>query len=304
MKKKKKNKYVRYVSSLKDIKNKTVIITGANSGIGFEIAKTALFKGARVVMACRNMDRASKAKEQLIELTGSSNIVIELYDQQDFKSINEFANVIKDKYSDFYALVLNAGIFLPKDAIDEFHISMVYRVNYIGAFKLLKCLEELIDNSSQERRIILQGSLATYFYKYKNKDKFIYDAARPFKQYCLSKLCVSNLYAYYRNRNENMYVKYLLCEPGIAATNLFSSFKTWFKKLSIAFIKTFANDSFKGSLSACKLMCDEAANGDYYHPRHFFSSRGLPKKDILSPKVINRSIIDDASAIMSIYERE
>ena len=298
----KKNKISRYIDSLRGIENKTVIITGANSGLGFEMAKVALLKGAKVIMACRNLERAESAKTKLIDETGSQNIVIELYDQSDVKSIQHFAKLIKDKYSDFYALILNAGIFLPNDIIDEYHVSTVYRTNFIGIYILLKYLSDFLDNVDEEKRIVIQGSMSSYFYKYKNKDKFIFGEDKPLKQYSLSKLCCTNLFAHYRDNNLNHHVKYLLCEPGIATTDIYRNFKKWFKIISRPFFVIFTNSALEGSLSGCKLMCDAAANGDYYRPRHLFAAKGLPKKSQLPTKLINEDIIRDAKEMADMYE--
>lgn len=302
-KQKKKNKIERYIDSLNQIENKAVIITGANSGLGFEIAKTALNKGAKVVMACRSIEKADLAKEQLISETGSNNIVIEKYDQADIKSIHSFSRLIKDKYRDFYALVLNAGIFYPNEIVDEFHISNVYRTNFLGAYVLLDDLQDYLKAVKEEKRLIIQGSVASFFYKYKNKDNFIYGKDKPMKQYSLSKLCISNLYTHYRSINDNDHVKYLLCEPGVAFTNLFRNFKKWFKKISYPFLKHFSSSPREGSLSACKLLCEEVNNGDYYHPRGLFTARGLPKRGSFPKKYINEQILIDAKEILKNYER-
>lgn len=298
----KKNKVERYIDSLHDISNKIVIITGANSGLGYEMSRVALLKGAHLVMACRSLERAEKAKKQLIEETGNENVDIEIYDQSKVQSIHSFSKLIKEKYSNFYALVLNAGIFLPKEVVDEYHISNVYRTNFIGANILLSDLQSFLRTAENEKRIVIQGSMASFFHKYKKKDKFIYGEDTPFKQYCLSKLCCSNLFIHYRDLNENVNVKYLLCEPGIATTNLFNGFKKWFKNLAFFFLKYLSNDARVGSLSGCKLICDLAANGDYYKPRHLFSSKGLPKKSKYPEKYIFKNIMIDAEEIISTYE--
>ena len=295
------NKADRYIASLNDITGKTVIVTGANSGLGYEIARVALLKHARVVMACRNKKRAEEAKEKLIADTGLNNIVIELYDQSNISEIELFTKRIIDKYPDFYALVLNAGIFLPIEIVDEYHISNVYRTNFLGAYKLVSLLKSYLDRSNIERRVIIQGSVASFRYRYKNKDKFIYGEDAPLKQYALSKLCVSNVYVHFRDINQNPYVKYLLCEPGVAFTNLFHNFKKWFKNIAYPYLKLFTNSAREGSLSACKLMCDIVSNGDYYRPGGIFTAVGLPKKAKYTKRAIYPNIISDAEEILNNY---
>ena len=295
------NKADRYIASLNDITGKTVIVTGANSGLGYEIARVALLKHARVVMACRNKKRAEEAKEKLIADTGLNNIVIELYDQSNISEIELFTKRIIDKYPDFYALVLNAGIFLPIEIVDEYHISNVYRTNFLGAYKLVSLLKSYLDRSNIERRVIIQGSVASFRYRYKNKDKFIYGEDAPLKQYALSKLCVSNVYVHFRDTNQNPHAKYLLCEPGVAFTNLFHNFKKWFKNIAYPYLKLFTNSAREGSLSACKLMCDIVSNGDYYRPGGIFTAVGLPKKAKYTKRAIYPNIISDAEEILKNY---
>ena len=300
-KKTKKNKVDRYIDALHQIDGKLVIITGANSGLGFEMAKTALIKGAHVVMACRNQNRAEQAKERLINETGSHNVEIFIYDQSDFKSVSNFANAIKNQYSHFYALILNAGLFHPNEVVDEYHVSTVYRTNFLGAYELLKELKDYLGAVQEEKRIIIQGSVASFIKKYKNKDNFIYGKDKPFKQYSLSKLCCSNLHIYYRDNNTNPNVKYLLCEPGASSTGLFNSAPKWFKSAAIGFMKVFGNDAKEGSLSGCKLMCDVCANGDYYRPGHLFTAKGLPKMGKYPDKYIVPNIISDAEEALKQY---
>ena len=128
---KKMNKVDKYIASLNELTGKTVIITGANSGLGYEIARVALLKHAHVVMACRNKQRAEEAKTKLISDVESENISIELFDQSKIESVETFAKRIIEKYRDFYALVLNAGIFLPTEIVDEYHVSNVYKTNFL-----------------------------------------------------------------------------------------------------------------------------------------------------------------------------
>ena len=141
------NKTDRYIASLHDISGKTVIITGANSGLGYETARVALLKHAHVVMACRSLERAESAKEKLIKDTGNDDIVIEQFDQADIQGTEAFAKRIIKKYPNFYALILNAGIFLPKEVVDEYHVSSVYRTNFLGAYVLMKHLKDFLDES-------------------------------------------------------------------------------------------------------------------------------------------------------------
>ena len=302
MSQKKKKKIDRFIDSLESIDNKLVIITGSNSGIGFEIARIALLKGARVVMACRNLDRANAAKEKLINLTNSDKITIEQYDQSNISSVKNFAKSILNKYSDFYALVLNAGIFPRTTEVDEYHVSLTYKTNFLGECYLLKELEDYLSKTKEEKRIIIQGSVASFVYKYKNSNRFLYGEENARKSYSLSKLCCSNLYVHLKDNSKNKSVKYLLCEPGASSTNLFNGYHKWFKFIVQSWLRLFANTVEMSSLTACQLLTEPANNGDYYRPKGFASLKGLPKKIIYPEKWVFPAIIEDAKEVMKNYE--
>ena len=212
-------------------------------------------------------------------------------------------NQREEKYSSFYALVLNAGVLKPKDNVDEFNISTTYKTNYVGLLALLDKLQPFLDECTEEKRIIIQGSLSSYFHKYRSGDEFIYGKGKQMRQYALSKLCCSNLYVYLKDNNQNPYVKYLLAEPGVAVTNIYQNFKRWFKNLALFFLRIFTNDARTGSLSVMKLICDRCANGDYYRPAHLFHARGLPVKSIFKKQFINNKIIDEGREMVKMYER-
>jgi retinol dehydrogenase 13 len=73
---------------------KTVIITGADSGIGFETASEMAKRGAKVIMACRNMEKCEKAKEKIINETFNRRVECKLCDLASFESIRNFTNDI------------------------------------------------------------------------------------------------------------------------------------------------------------------------------------------------------------------
>jgi NAD(P)-dependent dehydrogenase (short-subunit alcohol dehydrogenase family) len=58
-------KYSKWIDKhIQDLRDKTIIITGANSGLGFECCRALLYKKANIIMACRNLEKANKAKEK------------------------------------------------------------------------------------------------------------------------------------------------------------------------------------------------------------------------------------------------
>ncbi|KAA0704777.1 Retinol dehydrogenase 12 [Triplophysa tibetana] len=81
-------------SSSVRLDDKTVIITGANTGIGKETARDMARRGARVIMACRDLEKAEAARKELMEDSGNQNVVANKLDLSDTKSIRAFAELI------------------------------------------------------------------------------------------------------------------------------------------------------------------------------------------------------------------
>ena len=84
------DKYIE--KNIKDVTNKNIVITGANSGIGFESMMVLAKKGANVIMACRSLKRAQNAKEKVLKEYPNALIDIIEYDQSSFESIDNFIN--------------------------------------------------------------------------------------------------------------------------------------------------------------------------------------------------------------------
>ncbi|MEQ2186759.1 hypothetical protein GOODEAATRI_031873, partial [Goodea atripinnis] len=88
---------------------KTVLVTGANSGIGKETCRDLAGRGARVVMACRDLIRAERAAEEIRQSTGNGNVVIRHLDLASVYSVSQFAKDFLDSEDRLDILVNNAG---------------------------------------------------------------------------------------------------------------------------------------------------------------------------------------------------
>jgi len=92
------------------MKDKVVIITGANRGIGKEAAKEIAKLNAKVYMACRSLDSANEAKEEIIKETKNEKVFVLELDLASVDSINKFVDSFKNKESKLDILINNAGI--------------------------------------------------------------------------------------------------------------------------------------------------------------------------------------------------
>ncbi|RVE46767.1 hypothetical protein evm_008551 [Chilo suppressalis] len=139
---------------------KTVIVTGCTSGIGKETAKELAKRGAKVIMACRNIEAAEKIKNNIIESTKNEKVFVKKLDLSSFKSIRVFAEEIKSTEDKLEVLVHNAGyaeMFRKKKSEDDIELTMA--TNHYGPFLLTHLLIDLLKKSAPSRIVVVASSL-------------------------------------------------------------------------------------------------------------------------------------------------
>ena len=121
---------------------KNVIITGANSGLGFETAKKIARDHAfRVILACRNEAKAARAKADIISATGNGQIDTMKLDTSSLASVRAFANAFIERYGTVDVLINNAGISpMRESGVTEEGFEVVFATNYLGHFLLTQLL--------------------------------------------------------------------------------------------------------------------------------------------------------------------
>ncbi len=150
------------------MKEKIALVTGANKGIGFGIAKHLGLSGWKVILGARNRERAEKAISELasagVEVLGWTNI--ELTDPD---SLNQAAREVSERFSGLSLLVNNAGI--PGDmSVDSQHteigdIRKTLEVNFVGTFALTKALLPLLEqNGGRIVNITVPSEISPYWH--------------------------------------------------------------------------------------------------------------------------------------------
>eukprot|EP00057_Strongylocentrotus_purpuratus_P033097 XP_790111.3 PREDICTED: retinol dehydrogenase 12 [Strongylocentrotus purpuratus] len=152
----------RRVKSRVSLKGKTVIITGANAGIGRETAVDLASRGARVIMGCRNPLKAQAALAEVRKRSNNNDVIFKQVDVSDLKSVRNFAEEILREEERLDILINNAGIGWTKYSMTPEGFDMVMGTNHVGHFVLTMTLIDLIKNSAPSR-IINVSSLAHQF---------------------------------------------------------------------------------------------------------------------------------------------
>ncbi|XP_044292045.1 retinol dehydrogenase 12-like [Varanus komodoensis] len=141
------------------LNGKVVVITGANTGIGKETARDLAGRGARVILACRDMAKAEAAACEIRSTTGNEQVIAKKLDLADTKSIREFAEDFLKEEKALHILINNAGVMLCPYSKTADGFEMHLGVNHLGHFLLTFLLIERLKQSSPAR-IVNVSSLA------------------------------------------------------------------------------------------------------------------------------------------------
>ncbi|TRY62657.1 hypothetical protein TCAL_07957 [Tigriopus californicus] len=128
----------------------TVVITGCNVGIGKETALDLSQRGAKVVMACRNLELAHKAADDIRQAT-QGNVVVYQCDLANLKSVRRFAQEVNEKEERIDVLINNAGVMMCPYSKTEDGFEMQIGTNHLGHFLLTNLLLDKIKASAPAR---------------------------------------------------------------------------------------------------------------------------------------------------------
>jgi NAD(P)-dependent dehydrogenase (short-subunit alcohol dehydrogenase family) len=111
--------------------NQTIVVTGANSGLGFSSAKLLALKGAHVILACRDLERCNAAQNEISRLAPGSSTSVEQLDLGSLRSVKRFADRVARK-GRLRSLILNAGIMHTRFGLTEDGIEQQFAVNHVA----------------------------------------------------------------------------------------------------------------------------------------------------------------------------
>ena len=141
------------------LNGKTVIITGANSGIGLETAVDIAKRNARVILACRSVARGEAAVADVKKRSGNNNVVFVQLDLGSLDSVRTFAAKILKDEPHIDILINNAGVMmLPKRSLTTDGFEMQFGVNHLGHFLLTNLLLDRIKETPRARIVNLSSA--------------------------------------------------------------------------------------------------------------------------------------------------
>ncbi|VVC98775.1 unnamed protein product [Leptidea sinapis] len=140
---------------------KVVLITGGASGIGYEAAKNLAKRGARIILASRNVTKLIRARDSIEHITGNSNITYRRLDLASLESVRNFTTATLQSEHRLDVLINNAGALGLPDRLTDDGLNLTMQVNYFGAFLLTYLLLPLL-RSSAPSRIINSSASSMY----------------------------------------------------------------------------------------------------------------------------------------------
>lgn len=202
------------------MRGKTVIITGANCGIGRATAAELLRLQARVILACRDTERAEEAARELREETGDSGeVVVKQLDLSSLRSVQRFCQEVLREEPNLDVLINNAGVFQCPYTKTEDGFEMQFGVNHLGHFLLTHLLLGLLKSSAPSRIVVVSSKL----YKYGEINFDDLNSEKSYNRgsaYSRSKLANILFTRELARRLEGTGVTVNVLHPGIVRTNL------------------------------------------------------------------------------------
>lgn len=253
--------------------NKTVIITGSNSGIGFHTAKMLALRGAKVIMACRNIEKTRIAAGKIYKQDKNAELEIIHLDLSDLASVRRFATEINKRYDRLDILINNAGVLATpyKKTSDGFEWQ--FGINHLGHFALTGLLIDLLMKTN-DSRVVTVTSIAHFSGKIHFDDlsgATWYGRMRAYRQSKLANL----LFAYElqkRLKRSASGTISVAAQPGISSTHI-----VWLP-FPVNILKNLVlMSAAKGSLSVLMAATEKnIRGGEYIGPSGVWHIYGYP----------------------------
>lgn len=152
-----------------DLSEKCVVVTGANSGLGKQMATYAASKGANVYMVCRSKERADKARSEIVELTSNENVKVILADVGELEQVKKAVRELQSNEERVDCLVCNAGVLLNSKQVTSSGAEATISSHLIGgSYLLTKLLTPQLKASvtkGNDPRVIFITSAGMYLTK-------------------------------------------------------------------------------------------------------------------------------------------
>lgn len=260
-------------ADIPDLAGRTAVVTGANTGLGLQAARVLAARGAHVVLACRNLDKAGHAASQIAAASPTASTSIVRLNLASQASVHSAAEEIRARFPRVDLLINNAGVMEVPYQRTEDGFELTLATNHLGPFALTGLL---LDRLAAGARIVTVSSIGHLDGVMNFDDLQAERRYDPDQAYSQSKL--ANLLFTYeldrRLRAAGATVIALACHPGVVYTDLFvnrSGLQQVLLSPGMRIINFWAVQNARmGALPALRAATDPSAlGGEYYGPRRY-----------------------------------
>ncbi len=256
---------------------RTAFVTGANSGIGFETARALAQAGAKVLLGCRDQDRAADAVDLIHSAVADADVTAVALDLADLSSVRSAAQTVNDAAGGLNMLINNAGVMALPRRVTADGFEMQFGTNHLGHFALTGLLIDKL-TATEGSRVINVSSVAHRIGRIDFEDL---DGVRRYQRWArYGQSKVANLLFTYelqrRLETGGAPTEALAAHPGGSATNLYRNAGPIMMFLQ-PLVKRFTQPALMGALPSLRAATDrEARGGQYYGPDGFSEASGFP----------------------------
>lgn len=268
-----------------DLTGKVALVTGANSGLGFNTTRALAAHGAQVIMACRTREKAERAADEMRAQQADARLDIRSLDLSDLDSVSDLAQALTAEHVALDLLINNAGVMAVPYAKTRNGFEMQMGTNHLGHFALTGQLLECIKPGG---RIVSVASLAHRWTPGIHFDDLHWDQRRYKRWQAYSDSKLANLLFMHelarRIKSSGKAITVAAAHPGFSDTHLQyvaaeqknSSVEKWTMMLGNSL---FAQSASMGALpSLYAATASDVQNSDYIGPGGFQQMRGYPRK--------------------------
>jgi len=272
---------------------RTALITGANTGIGYEAARVLAQRGARVLLGCRSVSKGEQATAAIRALHPEAELEFVALDLADLGSVRDAAaRVMAEERLDL--LINNAGVMVPPKSRTKDGFELQFGVNHLGHFALTGLLlPEMLEEPGA--RIVTVASLAHQFGTMRFDDLQAERSYNAGARYGMSKLAnlLFTFELHRRLQSAEADVAALACHPGGADTELARHTPQMIYQSVRPFARMVLNSPAEGALPTLRAATDPlAVGGEYYGPAGWFEIARSARRVAAAPQA--RSLRDAA----------
>ena len=261
-------------------KGRIAVVTGANTGLGFETALGLASKECKVIMACRNKDKAEQAMADIHAEVPNADLEFIKLDLNSLKSVREFAKTYTEKYDRLNLLINNAGLMIPPLMRTEEGFESQFGVNHLGHFLLTYLLFPAIEKTDNARVVSL-SSIAHKNGRIQFDDPNWENSYSRTEAYNQSKVaCLMFAYELQRKLNDaGSNVISVAAHPGVSDTELGRYIPKVLYYVFKPITPLFTHHPKEAAKPTLMAVLDEnVKGGDYYGPQGFNEMKGDPGK--------------------------